>query len=77
MKFGQALEELEAGQRVAREGWNGKNQYVYLHNFEHSFKPFESSFEPVFVLQNAQGKLQPGWLPSMGDLRATDWVVCV
>jgi hypothetical protein len=29
MKFGQALEACETGLRIAREGWNGKDQFVY------------------------------------------------
>lgn len=31
--------------------------------------------QPYFALFNAQGKWQPGWLPSAGDLFAEDWVV--
>jgi hypothetical protein len=30
MNFGEALELLRAGERVAREGWNGKNMFIYL-----------------------------------------------
>jgi hypothetical protein len=30
LNFGQALEALEEGKKVAREGWNGKNMYLYL-----------------------------------------------
>ncbi len=30
MNFGQALELLKAGKRVAREGWNGKGMYLWL-----------------------------------------------
>lgn len=28
MKFGEAIEELKAGKRVAREGWNGKGMWL-------------------------------------------------
>lgn len=31
--------------------------------------------QPYFALYNAQKKWQPGWLPSQGDLFATDWQV--
>jgi len=31
--------------------------------------------QPYFALFNAQGKWQPGWLPSQGDLFASDWIV--
>lgn len=30
MNFGQALEALKAGKKVARKGWNGKGMYLYL-----------------------------------------------
>lgn len=29
--------------------------------------------QPYFALFNAQGKWQPGWVPSTGDLFAEDW----
>lgn len=30
MTFGEALKKMEAGAFVAREGWNGQNQFIYL-----------------------------------------------
>lgn len=30
MNFGQALEYLKAGRKVARAGWNGKGMFIYL-----------------------------------------------
>lgn len=30
MNFGQAIELLKQGKRVAREGWNGKGMFIYL-----------------------------------------------
>lgn len=30
MNFGEALEALKAGKKVARAGWNGKGMYLYL-----------------------------------------------
>ena len=30
MNFGQAIEALKEGKNVARKGWNGKGQFVYL-----------------------------------------------
>lgn len=66
MTFGDALVMANAGKRIAREGWNGKGQYVYQ-----AILTMET--EPVFIIRNAQGKLQPGWLPSQGDMLAEDW----
>ena len=31
--------------------------------------------QPYFALKNAQGKWQPGWIPSVGDCFAEDWVI--
>ena len=30
MNFGQAIDELKAGKKVAREGWNGKGMWIVL-----------------------------------------------
>lgn len=30
MNFGQALEYLKDGRKVARKGWNGKGMFIYL-----------------------------------------------
>lgn len=30
MNFGEAIEALKAGKRVARSGWNGKGMFIYL-----------------------------------------------
>lgn len=30
LTFGQAIEALKAGKKVARQGWNGKGMYLYL-----------------------------------------------
>lgn len=69
--FSQILNDLKKGAQARRFGWNGAGQCVYLERFA----DFDVSFEPCFVLHNAQGKLQPGWVPSMGDLLADDWEI--
>ena len=95
MNFGEALEQAKAGNKIARAGWNGKDQFVvmmgpvYLPPFntqgterkvnDRTAKwigedaPLDS--QPYFALKNAQGKWQPGWLPSQGDLFADDWQI--
>ena len=30
LTFGEALEAMKAGKKVARKGWNGKGMYLYL-----------------------------------------------
>jgi hypothetical protein len=77
MKFGQALDALFESKRIKRSGWNGANQCVYmatgLATTEFSLEPVQ--LKPVFVLRNAQGEHQPGWIPSMGDMMADDWEI--
>lgn len=36
-------------------------------------KPLDS--QPYFALYNAQGKWQPGWVPSISDCLADDWMI--
>lgn len=71
--FSQILNDLKKGQNVRRVGWNGAGQYVYLQDFSNFSNPV--GLLPCFVICNAQGKLQPGWLPSIGDLMADDWEI--
>lgn len=30
MKFGEAVEALKAGKRIARTGWNGKGMFIFM-----------------------------------------------
>lgn len=76
MNFGLALEAAKAGKRISRSGWNGKGQYVkWIPGFGAAFKVDDCEVAGCLVLKNAQGVVQPGWVPSMGDLMADDWLV--
>ena len=68
MNFGQAVELMKMGACVQRQGWNGKNMFVYLGKYN------IPKFQPVFVMYNAQGNFQAGWIPSQADILAEDWV---
>jgi hypothetical protein len=71
MKFGEALESLKAGFKVARKGWNGKGMYIQLHkgtDFEHAV------IEPFLVIKNVKNSFNT-WVPSISDLLAEDWEV--
>lgn len=77
--FSFALMGLKNHKRVTREGWNGKDQWVVLinpGNAMHTSVAGSFDMQPCFGLKNAQNKMQPGWLPSIGDLLATDWMFC-
>ena len=85
LNFGQALEQLKLGSKVAREGWNGKDMYLYKANQELPYPPLadgEKWEEGVFeksefiVMKTADKKLIP-WLASQTDLLAEDWTIVV
>lgn len=67
--FSNALLALKSGAKVARRGWNAKNQWVGA-----QYPDENSKMQcPYLYLKNAQDKLVP-WVPSTGDLFAEDWV---
>ena len=70
MDIGQAVRRLRSGDKLAREGWNGKGQYIELQ------VPDENSKMtlPYVFIHTAQGGLVP-WLASQTDLLADDWEV--
>jgi hypothetical protein len=68
--FSDILLDLKLGRRAYRLGWNGiklgRDMFVYLHSFE--------GFKPCFIFENEDVK-HPGWMPSIWDLLANDWVL--
>lgn len=84
MNFSQALDSIKAGNKLARSGWNGKEQFVFLvpgSRFVVNRPPLlgiyppgtEIEYHAHIDIRNAQGQIVP-WLASQGDLLATDWV---
>lgn len=68
LNFGQALEHLKAGGKVARVGWNGKGMWLALQRpDEHSKMTL-----PYIYMSTVTGDLVP-WLASQTDLLAEDW----
>ena len=82
MSFGLAIEAAKMGKKIARAGWNGKNQYVELASCI-SYK--NSAGEVVNVGHDAIGNkalafvgtsgVQIGWLASQADMLADDWKI--
>lgn len=66
--FSMALEEIRKGNKVAREGWNGKGMYVSFHLGE------TQDDLPYLCMRTVQGKFVP-WLASQTDLLAEDWFI--
>ena len=79
--FNEAIKYLKRGHKVARKGWNGKNQYIELAtNISYvnvSGKVINCNHEAIgnkaiaFVGTNG---VQIGWLASQADMLAEDWV---
>ena len=80
MTFGEAIDKAKQGSRIAREGWNGKHQYVELAtcisyrnaagemvNAEH-----EAIGNRALAFVGTSG-VQLGWLASQADMLASDW----
>ena len=82
MDFGSAIKLVKSGKRIAREGWNGKNQYVELAT---NISYVNAAGEIVNVNHDAIGNkalafvgtsgVQLGWLASQADLLADDYIV--
>ena len=85
MNFGQALEQLKQGTKVARAGWNGKGMFLYYvpankypaTRNEHGtmIGVFEDDMIPYgayIAMKTAQNNVVP-WLASQTDVLAEDW----
>jgi hypothetical protein len=72
MNFGQAIEALKSGSKVARTGWNGNGMYIEMQT------PTELSKMtlPYLFMKTACGNLVP-WLASQTDVLSEDWVIVI
>lgn len=82
MSFWLAIEAAKQGKRIARAGWNGKNQYVELAccisyvnreqlivNVDH-----KNIGNKALAFVGTSG-VQMGWLASQADMLADDWCI--
>ena len=83
--FGWALEQLKAGNRVMRIGWNGKGMFLFLvpgSTFKVNRAPLlgiypegtEINYHAHVDMKTANGQIVP-WLCSQTDMLANDWVL--
>ena len=87
MNFGEALQELKEGRKVAREGWNGKGMWLILVPGSPNIKPVAGTpysnagivgsvnINAHIDMFTADGSMQPGWLASQTDMLTDDWIV--
>lgn len=82
LSFGLAIEAAKMGKKIARAGWNGKNQYVEL-AYCISYKNNAAEIVNVnhcnignkaFAFVGTSG-VQMGWLASQADMLADDWCI--
>lgn len=83
MNFEQALSALKMGNKVARDGWNGKDMFLFLvpgSTFAVNRPPLlgiypegtEIKYHAHVDMRTAQGYVVP-WLCAQSDLLAEDW----
>jgi hypothetical protein len=80
-RFGEAIRLIKQGEKVARKGWNGKNQYIQLAT---NISYRTASREVINAEHNDIGNkaiafvgtsgVQLGWLASQADMLAEDWI---
>lgn len=76
MNFGQALEVLKAGGKVARTGWNGKGMWLELQRPDTNSKmtlPYLYLNYPETIAY-PNGARVP-WLASQTDILCEDWKI--
>ncbi|MBQ8688018.1 MAG: DUF2829 domain-containing protein [Ruminococcus sp.] len=76
MNFGQALEALKQGKKVARTGWNGKGMFLYLTGG--SIVPFEklTGNAKAYVNEENTGLSDACICPHI-DMKAADGTIVV
>lgn len=84
MNFGMAIEAMKMGFKVARKGWNGKDQFVFLIKGSEYQKSLgwgfgeyvgEPSIQSSLAIKTTANQVQVGWLASQSDMLSDDWAV--
>lgn len=80
--FGDAMNFLKGGKKVARKGWNGKNMFLFLATDIEFHTQADlscvSNLEgdltlPAVVMKTADNRFCVGWLASQTDMLSDDW----
>lgn len=80
--FGDAINFLKAGKKVARKGWNGKDMFLFLAtDIEFHTEADLSCVSDLegdltmsaVVMKTADDRFCVGWLASQTDMLADDW----
>lgn len=87
MNFSQALEAVKNGAKAARQGWNGKDMFIFLvpgSTFQVNRPPLLGiypegttiNYHAHVDMKTADGQIVP-WLCSQTDMLADDWNITV
>ena len=85
MNFSDALNEIKAGEKVARSGWNGKGMFLFLvpgSTFAVNRPPLlgiypagtEINYHAHIDMRTADGMIVP-WLASQTDILSEDYFI--
>jgi len=80
LSFGNAVEKMKLGDKVARKGWNGKGMFLFLicgNAWEFTTDVSgvdEIDTLPFICMKTVDNKLVP-WLASQTDILSNDWCV--
>lgn len=85
MTFGEAVAAMKEGEKVTRQGWNGKDMFIFLvdgSEFEVNRAPLNKFYEegtkvtyrPHIDMKAADGTIGV-WLASQTDILTDDWVI--
>lgn len=86
MDFGEAIKALKEGKKVACEGWNGKERYLFLVKGECLAPAIEKCYGDgsstpkrnvgcTIAMKTAQDTIAVGWLASQTDILSEDWQI--
>ena len=70
MTFSEALEAIKKGNRLQRQGWNGKGMWLELQAPDTNSK----MTLPYIYMKTADDQLVP-WLCNQTDMLAEDWQI--
>lgn len=78
MNFGKALEELKKGNKVARQGWNGKGMFIYLVKGQKVFyENLRNEAAKALDVTNERNRGKTAIINSHIDMKAADGSIVV
>lgn len=90
MNFGEVIEALKKGHKVARKGWHGKGMFLWLKpaatikadwckdprlKFLAEQNGGEIEALGTICMLTAQNQILSGWLASQTDMLSEDWMI--